>query len=550
MPGARFAVAVVVLLSFTAGVRADPGRASLLPLDAEDWSPQMAAHLLRRAAFGGNPDQVRKFHEMGLDAAVDWLVDFQDIPFQPPPPPVDPLVLEPPDRAELRALSPEERQRYQQQQRRAHRQTFEEVRLWWIERMIESPRPLEERMTLFWHGHFTSGMREVRNGLFMKEQNELLRRRALGNFRDLVLDVSRDRAMLTYLDGNRNRKAQPNENYARELLELFTLGLGNYSEADIKAAARAFTGWTYDREGFVFLRREHDFGRKQFLGKSGPFDGADIVDIILEQQACSRFLATKLLQQFCRPDPPKALIEALAREIRDNKYEMRPVMRMLLKSQAFYHPESRGSLVKSPVELVVGTARMLGVSVGDLQSASRAMIAMGQELMQPPNVKGWDGGEKWINTATLFTRYNVVGGLIYGDPRAARRDAAAMRPMTEAPENDEVASVGGTSVVVDDPSMQMMGQSPSPASRLRGRPIPPLDVMRFVREQELTTAEQIVDFFGRHLLATPLASSKREQLVSYLIGEDGDFSIEDSGEQRRIATTLHLLCSTPEFQLH
>jgi len=390
-------------------------------------------------------------------------------------------------------------------------------------------------MTLFWHGHFTSGFREVRHAVFMYEQNEFLRRRALDNFRELLIGIGRDRAMLVYLDGFRNRKRHPNENYARELMELFTLGVGNYSERDVIEAARAFTGWAFDDHGFVFRPRDHDDGVKRFLGRVGRFDGDDIVDIILEQPACSRFLARKLLTFFVRPDPPKRLVENLAKEIRRQKYELKPVMRTLLLSRAFYAPASRGSLVKSPVELVVGTARQLGVKIANLPAANQAMIAMGQELMQPPNVKGWDGGPKWINTATLFTRYNTIAGLVYGTPGARQRNERRLR---------QAAARAGVDF------QQMMMSSGGATSRMLGSDQPPYDPRPIIERYELRTPEQVVDFFAEHLLAVPLPEAKRAELIRYLRGDERRFDPTRKATLARVWATVHLLCSTPEFQLN
>lgn len=522
--------------------RNDRAAVSLEPLSSDEWDISAASHLLRRAGFGGTPAEVERLVGLGLDDAVAQLVDYDGIAFAAAPAAVDELAMEAYDRTELRGKTQEERQQIIEQRRRAERQSFEEIRLWWIDRMVSTPRPLEEKMTLFWHGHFTSGMREVRRAQFILEQNEFLRRHALGSFRELLIGISRDRAMLVYLDGNRNVKSAPNENYARELLELFSLGVGNYSEQDIKAAARAFTGWSYNESGFLFRRAQHDDGPKRFLGRSGRLGGEDIIDEILEQPACARFLSRTLLEFFVRPDPPRPLVEALAKEIRRQRYALRPVMRTLLSSRAFYHEDSRGCLVKSPVELVVGAARTLGVPLNNLPQAQRAMAAMGQELMQPPNVKGWDGGKAWINTATLFTRYNTVGGLVHGGGDRQRPGAMAMRA---EPENDEAIVVGGVSVIPAMPSGEM-----KPKARLQGEAQPAYDPLPVLREHRLSEPGAIVDFYVRHLLAAPLSTPKRDELVKYLVGEDGKFSLSNAGVAPRVRTMLHLLLSTPEFQMN
>ncbi len=527
---------------------AQPGRNALTALPADAWDAGAAAHLLRRAGFSGSPADVQRLANMGLDAAVGSLVDYRDIAFECSPPPIAELAAENPlSRREARALSESERQELQQKQRQAERRSFEEVRVWWIERMQRSPRPLEEKMTLFWHGHFTSGMREVRRAVFMLEQNELLRKYALGNFRDLLIGISKDRAMLTYLDGIRNVKAAPNENYARELLELFTLGIGNYGEADVKAAARAFTGWGYDDEGFVFRSRLHDFGDKTFLGRTGKFDGTDIVDLILSRPECARFLSRKLLEFFVRPEPDAALVEQLARELIRNKYELRPTMRTLFRSQAFYHAESRGCLVKSPTQLLIGLARELEIPLTNLVAAERALVNMGQELMQPPNVKGWRGGTAWINTATLYNRYNVIGSAIAGgavDPRTR----AVQRSLAGDSSPDSNANASAAEDVATDEERMMAGALAA-KSRLRGGPQPPLDPERLLESRASASADEVVDFLVAHLLAAPLGPGKRDQLVHYL-REGGPLDLSKPASEQRVRTMVHLLCSTPEYQLH
>lgn len=511
-----------------ADIQADPKASSLRPISEKDWSREKAAHLLRRAGFGGTPEKIDELAALSLSAAVDRLVDFNSIPYDIAPPPIDDELFDMPDRAELRQLSKEAREAAQQERRKKDRRAFEELRLYWLERMIESPRPFEEKMVLFWHGHFTSGYREVQRIAFMKEQDDFLRRNALANFKDLLLGISRDRAMLIYLDGRNNVKSHPNENYARELMELFSLGVGNYTENDVKEAARAFTGWTFTDEGFIFRPRNHDDGPKQFLGQQGNFNGEQIIDIILAQPACPRWLARKLLVFFCVPDPDRKLIDALAAEIRKHKYEIKPVMKALFKSEAFYSETAQASLVKSPTELVVCAARQFGLSIHNLVAAERALAQMGQELLQPPNVKGWPGGKAWINSATLFLRYNTISTLINGGggrPKAADNDDT----------NDEMMMKDGKRVA---------------RSRMNGGAQPAYDPLPLLRNLELKNADQIVEYYANHLLVNPLDSDKRTQLVNYLSGDKNSFSLDDKQAAQRIRMMLDLLCSTPEYQLN
>lgn len=530
---------------------------SLKPLPADQWDIKAAAHLLRRAGFGGTPNEVRKLHALGVESAVAYLVDYDEIEWELPPPPIDPVLFDVRDREALREMSQEQRNEYRRQQRQAERRTFDETRLWWIDRMVNSPRPFEEKMTLFWHGHFTSGMREVRRAVFMYEQNQFLRKNALGGFRDLLVGISKDRAMLVYLDNVRNNKRKPNENYARELMELFSLGVGNYSEKDIKEAARAFTGWRFDRQGFRFDRRQHDYGQKTFLKTRGKLTGYDVIDIIVKQPACSRFLARNLLEFYCRPKPSKQLVGKLAAVIRREKFRLEPVMRTLLLSRAFYDDAARGSLIKSPVELLIGTARQFGLPINDLNAAARAMIGMGQELMQPPNVKGWDGGRKWITTATLFNRYNVVSVMLAGSGRGQRADRrrrgafraqAADRKRTRNPNrNDEQAREG------EEGMSGMMSMDGTMGALSRRRPSgrqPAFDPAPMIKRENLRTAGEIVDFSAGHLLAVPLPADKRAVLIDYLKGEDAAFQPDGRRGAARVRAMIQLLVSTPEYQMN
>ncbi len=535
-------------------VAADPPESSLKP--QKEFTSVHAAHLLRRAGFGGTPAEADRLAAMGLEAAVEHLVEFAKTPYQIAPPVIDPAILEPVDRQDLRRLSDEERERALEQRRRKERAAFEETRLWWIDRMLNSPRPFEEKMTLFWHGHFTSGMREVRNAVFLKEQNEFLRAHALENFHDLLLGISKDRAMLVYLDGNRNVKAQPNENYARELLELFSLGVGNYTEADIKSAARAFTGWGFDDSGFSVRDRQHDTGVKTFLGRTGKLDGDDVIDVILEQRACARFLATKLLRFFVMPDPSKKLVEALAREIERRKFELKPAMQALLSSEAFYSDAARASMIKSPVELIVGTARTLNVPVENFAAAERALASLGQELMQPPNVKGWDGNEDWINTATLFGRYNAASALVAGSGDLDRRRESLRRRRERrsddagAAEPAEMRDAPRMMSDVESSERNDLNDEMQPVSRLGGNAQKPYDPFEAVERERLRDPAEIVGYFATRLLASGLSDRKQQVLIDYLSDGASQFDPAKPENVRRLRTLVQLICSTPEYQLN
>ncbi len=381
------------------------------PTDANPWDNTLAAHLLNRASFGAIPEDVDQAVAWGMERTVDYLVNFEGAEDPAPAPDTPPTV----DKAErtFAGLSPEERRLKRKEIEDANRTAMDDIRVWWIRRMIQSRRPLQEKMTLFWHGHFATSIDEVKSARHMLMQNGFLRAHCLGNFRDLLLGISRDPAMLRYLDNNTNRKKHPNENYARELMELFTMGIGHYTEDDVKEAARAFTGWTFHDDDFVFNEHEHDDGVKTFLFETGAFDGTDVLDIILAQPATARFIAAKLLRYFVCDKPDPGAVEDYAALLRGYKYDFKPFLRTLLCSDYFYSSKVYRTQIKSPAQLVVGAARSLGVSVNE-QALAVAMRGLGQDLLAPPNVKGWDGGETWINTSTLFVRYNLSAYLLEG----------------------------------------------------------------------------------------------------------------------------------------
>ena len=406
---------------------------TLKALKPDRFGYAQARHLLWRAGFGGTPTQVQTLVDWGPERSVDHLLD-AEIPFRADAPDAfDAEIMRPPtdeERAQYRAALERRdentlaRFRAERQRRQVRdRAQMREIQSWWLTRLIESPRPLEEKMTLFWHGHFATGYRTIEDSYHMYAQNRLFRRYALGNFGDLLFRVIRDPAMLAYLDNNDSRKGQPNENLARELMELFTLGVGNYTERDIKEGARALTGYTFEHNRFVFREDDHDGGSKSILGTQGTLDGDGFVTAILGQRACSRFIAWKLYRFFVgrtpyaeseRDPPVRRFIGELGDAMLASRYDMRPVLRHLLLSEHFYGPRVIGELIKSPAELVVGAVRSLHTPVRDLSILLDAMDLMGQDLFQPPSVKGWDGGRSWINTSTLYVRQNILSFLLTG----------------------------------------------------------------------------------------------------------------------------------------
>ena len=292
-----------------------------------------------------------------------------------------------------------------------------ELREWWFREMLSTPSPLSEKMTLFWHNHFATSQQKVRFTPLMYQQHVMLRRNGLGNFGTLLREVSRDPAMLIYLDGANSRKQQPNENFAREVMELFTIGEGQYAEADVKEAARAFTGWSVDRETgqFMFRRLIHDYGKKTVLGKSGNFDGDQVIDILLAKAETAQFITRKLWREFVSPVPDDAEVKRFANDFRRSGYNIAKLMRAILSSDVFYAAENRAALIKSPVEFVIGTMKQFDIDAPGLRPFVIASALLGQNVFSPPNVKGWPGGEAWINSATLLGRKQLIDRLFRND---------------------------------------------------------------------------------------------------------------------------------------
>lgn len=355
------------------------------------WQPhdgafdrRLAAHLFRRAGFGATSRELDEAAAAGLPATVKKL------------------------------LTAGERSRdFDEEMRKFAEVTLasgspENLAGWWLHRMRHTPAPLVEKLTLFWHGHFATSGAKVNDARLLYQQNELFRQHALGQFAPLVRGIARDPAMLLYLDSASNRKNHPNENFAREVMELFCLGVGRYSEKDIQELARCFTGWEVLHKEFTFNTYQHDYGSKSLLGKSGPFDGDDGVKVILEQPACAEFLCTKLVRFFVTDEElPAQGIAPLARRYREADLRLAPVLETLFSSKLFYSEQAVGQKIRGPVELAVGLLRSLDATTNMVQLGSR-LRELGQLVFFPPNVKGWNGGRQWIDSSTLLGRANLV----------------------------------------------------------------------------------------------------------------------------------------------
>jgi len=458
-------------------------------LSAALWAPRFAhaasamgfddaRHLLSRTSFGATPAEIQALEPLDFVSAVDRLLAKSHRAETASPRWVNdsPSVLR-----EQRQASVDKKNADGKPVNLAAqlvREQGRELRNWWVDEMLATDQPLVEKMTLFWHNHFTSSVQKVRFVPSLYWQNVLFRREALGNFAKLLKEVARDPAMLIYLDGVRSVARQPNENFARELLELFTLGEGHYSEADIKNAARAFTGWSIDRDTGQFVDRmqQHDGGEKTFLGKTGNLGGDDIIAIVLRHPRTAETIVEKLWREFVSLKPDPAEVTRLAGVFRDGGYEMKPLLRAMFLSPAFRDPANRGALIKSPVELVVGTVHVFGLPVPEKTQLVRMMAGLGQSPFDPPNVKGWPGGESWITTNTLLLRQqflrriveattvssmdgNMMGGAMNGP--AANGAAAAGRPNRRADRRQQMPN--------DAAAAQPMEQLPAEHLPVEGR---------------------------------------------------------------------------------
>ena len=396
--------------------RLPPGTAwdAFFPNRRQRWDAVLVGHLYRRAAFGATWEEIDAGVKAGPRATVAQLIEGGDGhgEFEAEVTRLRRGVIDSGEIAQLQAL--------------------------WMHRLLSSPHPLLERLTLFWHDHFATSHAKVADVELMSRQNETIRRHTLGHFGELLQEMTRDPAMLIWLDSDSNRKGAPNENYAREVFELFSLGDGNYTEDDIKEAARALTGWSVRERKAVFDPSLHDDGEKTIFGRTGPWTSGDVVRLCLEHPACPRFLIRKLFREFVSDTavPSDALLQPLADEFRQRNYDMAWLMERMLSSWVFYSGAAVRQRVKSPVEFVVETVRCLEGRVSP-RDAARACGEMGQALYLPPSVKGWDGGADWLNSSTLLFRQNAAFELTRGVGTGGRCDPARLAKQHDLHEPEE-----------------------------------------------------------------------------------------------------------------
>jgi hypothetical protein len=562
----------------------------LSPIAAGDWTPGRAAHLLERAGFGATPDEVARVAAMTPLQAVDWLVDYDKTdngtlaPFDESgiwDPGMDPF---PPSRAEAVRLARERGEGLGEKvlpagaQRRlqpvvdkffyslmANGIETQRLGLWWANRMLTTRRPLEEKLTLFWHGHFATGENKVRDYRMMLQQNLMFRAHASGNFRDLLIGLLKDPAMLVFLDNGENIKSHPNENFGRELLELFTMGVGNYAERDVREAARAFTGWTNDVLLFKLNGEQHDGGGKTFLGRTGPLGGEEIIDIILAQPVTAEFVAAKLYRFFVREEIAAATKVALGRTFRESGYQLKPLLKRIFLSKDFFSEPSVATQIKSPVQLVVSTYKKLGLAeVPTIPDFGRMTAGLGQALYDPPNVAGWAGGRTWITPSTLLERGNLFRGVLFPDVKNFRPPDRSMSPtdarvgqrlsqgmgITEATKEDDAGSMmtAESNVMVDrdeDYNTRYAGYKGYLQAFERTKQIPrrpaAINLTAMTQAAGADTPEKVVDHFVRRFLSVTPAEKDRAILVEFVRGRP---RTEDS-----LRELLYLVLSMPEYQV-
>ena len=503
----------------------------LTPLPHRKWNYTTAAHLLNRAGFGGPPAEIEKLVKLGAQNAVSHFVDYEKIPDDAQPPEwakpdaglparlreireLAEKMRKTGDDAERKKIAEQQRESLQAERRQQIKQVFD-LRGWWLRRMASTPRPLQEKLMLFWHGHFATSVEKVKYSYFMYLQNETLRKHAMGNWYDMLEAMAKDPAMLIWLDQAQSRRQHPNENFAREVMELFALGEGNYTEKDVSEAARALTGFSLDRETQSFTYRPyfHDTGTKSVLGHTGELTGEDVLKIIAEHPQSARFMAKKIWTFFAAEEPSPAIVEALADVFTKNGRKFAPMLRAMFLSQEFYAENVVRAQVKSPVQWLVGSVRTLEREMPEPLVASMMLKQLGQELFQPPNVKGWDGGLSWITTNNLLMRYNLATTLV----------------SAKAP----ISSGGGSSQqfkFIEQRAREMLQK------------MPVVDVKKILSEKERTNKALLIPALEKRFLQAQLKDKQRGVLQDFLASR-GELDDDD------VRQAIRLIMATPEYQL-
>ena len=573
----KFTVGLVLLFFTTLTSAATPWKGDLSPISAEDWDKSKAAHLLSRAGFGGTPSDIQTIESLGPKKAVRRLVYFKGVrtgkpkefdhsgvfdegldPFPPSRPATTELARLNGEALGIKVKNGGNRPIQPIVNKffywlRASRLETDRVAYWWANRMLTTERPLQEKIALFWHGHFATNEDKVRDYRKMLKQLELFQESGLGDFRTLLIGVAQDPAMLAFLDAGINVKGAPNENFAREIMELFSMGVGNYSEEDIREAARAFTGWNFEGLEFKISQDLHDNAEKTFLGRKGNFGGVDVIDIILDQEVTSAYIAGKLYRFFVRDDLDQALKARLGERLRSYDYDIARYLQMLFRSKDFYANESIGTHIKSPVELIISTYRKAGLTeVPGVPDFNVSTGVLGQRLMHPPTVAGWSEGRSWITPSLLFERGNFALDMLfpdiafvppdrypsYGSPiiTVHKRLLQGM-DITSAtkPPGIETESMAASNLLADRDEAfntrygsyrgwQMAIERVTPIPRQMAT----LNLTRLVLEAELTTSEEVVRYFVDRFFTVSLSDETHRMLAQFLEDELGTGDITSS----------------------
>jgi hypothetical protein len=569
----------------------------LAPIGAPDWNYDRAAHLLAHAGFGGTPAEIQKLADAGLEGAVRSLVHYESIPNPKMQPFVESGLWDPTltgfpesrpeatDRAGKSGISmgvetkPAGNRPMQPISDRFFywlRATMLETRrlgYWWANRMLQTTHPVEQKMALFWHGHFATHENKVRDYRKMIQQIDLFERGATGSVRDLAIKVAQNPAMLYFLDAQYNVKGAPNENFAREVMELFTMGVGNYSEKDVREAARAFTGWYFDDLAFKVNQDKHDGDAKTFLGRTGNFDGVEVLKIIFEQPVTAEYLAAKIYRFLVRDELSPDLRRKLGAVLRGHNYEVKPLLAVILSSKDFYSQASYGGHIKGPVEHLVSMMKHLGVDeIPGVPDFNQSTIAMGQHLLNPPSVAGWAGGKAWITPGLLIARGNVAREVLIPDMTGFRdwNFSAGTDDMLGRRLRDGYDI--GAATAVNDPSkmttfdMVALERDEQFNTRISGyigwqqaaRKLIPtprhaarFDVTQMVLESGAKTTAEAVDYLIWRMVRVPPAKATRDAFVEFLTGELGTDNIDRAKTylEDALRMTVHLIMSTPEYQI-
>jgi hypothetical protein len=504
------------------------------PTAADPWGRKWAAHLYRRAAFGSSREDILEAERLGPQGTLDLLCEGRAHATE---------VLQTLVDVGRIAADGEQQVADEFEGGTGDDDGGDQLRGWWLYCILHGGHPLREKLTLFWHNHFATSLAKVQNPTLMFAQNCLLRQHALGQFGPLLQAISRDAAMMVWLDSNSNVKGKPNENYARELMELFSLGVGHYNEKDVREAARAFTGWRTGGAGFAFDARLHDSGPKTILGQTGAWDGGDVVRIVLEQPAAARFLVRKLYHFFVseKTVPSDSLLEPLCESCRKSDYDIAGLVRTILASRHFYSDHAFRQRVKGPMEYVLGAVqtvyRRFGEEEADYRSLPQRMLvdrlgAMGQHLFAPPNVKGWPGGPSWLNTSTMLERDNFAGALAMGTLWYNPTPESTVAMPAASPASGKGAG--------------KPNQSSAPAD-MPDEPAPPLafDPARLLAEEGVSCPEDVV----RALLDLYLPGGVRSEVRAKLVAFVAEGNPSGPALARRVREAVHAILSIAEYQL-